>query len=233
MIIGRALRRAAVAAGAVVAAGCFQAAPASAQLFWDWGGGSMVDGSGREVVRFSPQFPKGQIIVSFGDRRLYFVTRPGEAISYPIAIPREESRWQGNTTVTSKRDQSVVDADADHDRRESAPAALGAGRPSHEPARRARALSGLEHLSHPRHGRALDHRHGRLQGLHPHVQPGRAGPLSARVRRRQGDRHLAASSARSRAAAAAAAAFGSDDDERPSRPQVAATVKKVSRAQTQ
>ena len=104
MIIGRALRRAAVAAGAVLAAGCFQAAPASAQLFWDWGGGSMVDGSGREVVRFSPQFPKGQIIVSFGDRRLYFITKPGEAISYPIAIPREESRWQGNTTVTSKRE---------------------------------------------------------------------------------------------------------------------------------
>jgi lipoprotein-anchoring transpeptidase ErfK/SrfK len=104
MIIGRALRRAAVAAGAVVAAGCFQVAPASAQLFWDWGGGSMVDGSGREVVRFSPQFPKGQIIVSFGDRRLYFITKPGEAISYPIAIPREESRWQGNTTVTSKRE---------------------------------------------------------------------------------------------------------------------------------
>ena len=104
MIIGRALRRAAVAAGAVVAAGCFQVAPASAQLFWDWGGGSMVDGSGREVVRFSPQFQKGQIIVSFGDRRLYFITKPGEAISYPIAIPREESRWQGNTTVTSKRE---------------------------------------------------------------------------------------------------------------------------------
>ena len=102
MIMGRALRRAAVAAGAVVAAGCF-AAPASAQMFWDWGGGSMVGGSGREVVRFSPQFTKGQIIVSFGDRRLYFITRPGEAISYPIAIPREESRWQGMTSVTSKR----------------------------------------------------------------------------------------------------------------------------------
>jgi lipoprotein-anchoring transpeptidase ErfK/SrfK len=103
MIIGRALRRAAFAAGAVVAAGCFQAAPASAQLFWDWGGGSMVDGSGREVVRFSPQYAKGEIVVSFGDRRLYFITKPGEAISYPIAVPREESRWAGNTSVTSKR----------------------------------------------------------------------------------------------------------------------------------
>ena len=64
------------------------------------GGGSTVGGSGREVVRFSPQFGKGQIIVSFGDRRLYFITKPGEAISYPIAIPREQSRWQGDTTVT-------------------------------------------------------------------------------------------------------------------------------------
>ena len=103
MIIGRALRRAAVAAGAVVAAGCFQVAPASAQLFWDWGGGSMVDGSGREVVRFSPQFPKGQIIVSFGDRRLYLITKAGTATSYPIAVPREQSRWQGTTSVTDKR----------------------------------------------------------------------------------------------------------------------------------
>ena len=77
--------------------------PASAQLFWDWGGGSLIGGSGREVVRFSPKFAKGQIIVSFGDRRLFYITRPGEAISYPIAIPREQSRWQGVTSVSEKR----------------------------------------------------------------------------------------------------------------------------------
>ena len=81
----------------------FAAAPASAQLFWDWGGGDVVGDSGREIVRFNPQFPPGQIIVSFGDRRLYFVTKPGEAISYPIAIPREEDRWEGVTTVSNKR----------------------------------------------------------------------------------------------------------------------------------
>jgi hypothetical protein len=78
-------------------------APACAQLFWDWGGGDIVGASGREVVRFSPRFPAGQIVVSFGDRRLYFITRPGEAISYPIAIPRGEDRWQGVTTVSNKR----------------------------------------------------------------------------------------------------------------------------------
>ena len=97
------LRRLVVAAGAAV--GCFglQIAPASAQLFWDWGGGNLVGGSGREVVRFDPHFSKGQIIVSFGDRRLYYIARPGEAISYPIAIPRDESRWQGVTTISNKR----------------------------------------------------------------------------------------------------------------------------------
>ena len=81
----------------------FEVAPASAQLFWDWGGGSMVGGSGREIVSFSPQHAKGQIIVSFGDRRLYYVTQPGQALSYPIAIPREQSRWQGVTSVSDKR----------------------------------------------------------------------------------------------------------------------------------
>lgn len=80
-------------------------APATAQdSGWLWGGGSTFGGSGRETVRFSPQYPAGQVIVSFGDRRLYYVTRPGEAYSYPIAVPREQSRWQGVTSVTLKRE---------------------------------------------------------------------------------------------------------------------------------
>ena len=100
--ISRLCHAAVVAATLFLCAG-LAAGPASAQLLWDWGGGDVVGDSGREVVRFSPQFPAGQVIVSFGDRRLYFVTRPGEAISYPIAIPREEDRWEGVTTVTNKR----------------------------------------------------------------------------------------------------------------------------------
>jgi lipoprotein-anchoring transpeptidase ErfK/SrfK len=80
------------------------APPALAQqLFWDWGGGDTVGASGREIGRFSERFAPGQVVVSFGDRRLYFVTRPGEALSYPIAIPRDEDRWEGVTSVTNKR----------------------------------------------------------------------------------------------------------------------------------
>lgn len=70
-------------------------------LLW---GGEQEFGGGRQTVTFNPEYKAGQIIVSFGDRRLYLVTRPGEAISYPIAIPREQSRWQGRTTVSSKRE---------------------------------------------------------------------------------------------------------------------------------
>jgi lipoprotein-anchoring transpeptidase ErfK/SrfK len=72
---------------------------ANAQSFFSffWEGGS------REVVRFDPRQAPGQIIVSFGDRRLYWVQRPGVAISYPIAVPREKSRWQGVTRVSDKR----------------------------------------------------------------------------------------------------------------------------------
>ena len=32
------------------------------------------------------------------------MTRPGVAISYPIAVPREQSRWQGVTSVSNKRE---------------------------------------------------------------------------------------------------------------------------------
>ncbi len=97
-------RLAPLAAGAFGLFSALQPQPASAQLFFDWGGGSTVGGSGREIVRFNPQYGKGQIIVSFGDRRLYFVTQPGEAISYPIAVPRDQSRWQGIQSVTQKRE---------------------------------------------------------------------------------------------------------------------------------
>lgn len=93
------------AAAASMALVALSPAPAVAQdSGWLWGGGNTFGGSGREVVRFGTQFTPGQVIVSFGDRRLYFVTRQGEALAYPIAIPREQSRWQGTTSVTMKRE---------------------------------------------------------------------------------------------------------------------------------
>ena len=80
-----------------------RAGSAPSKQAWDWSGGSAVNGSGRAVIRFAPHYQEGEIVVSFGDRRLYFVTKTGEAISYPIAIPRDVDRWEGVLAVSNKK----------------------------------------------------------------------------------------------------------------------------------
>ncbi|MEO1695626.1 MAG: L,D-transpeptidase family protein, partial [Pseudomonadota bacterium] len=80
------------------AATTLSAGTAQAQF---WGGSNSTYGSG--VVSFSKRYAPGQIIVSFGDRRLYYITNRGRALSYPIAVPRPRSRWSGVLRVTQKR----------------------------------------------------------------------------------------------------------------------------------
>lgn len=60
-------------------------------------------GGASHRVTFSTKYAPGQIIVSFSDRRLYYVVRKGEAISYPIAIPKGDARWSGVSVVSDKR----------------------------------------------------------------------------------------------------------------------------------
>lgn len=74
-------------------------ASASAQSLWGGGKNSVDD---KDTVSFSTKYKPNQIIVSFGDRRLYHIVSKGKAISYPIAVPRERSRWQGVLRVTRK-----------------------------------------------------------------------------------------------------------------------------------
>lgn len=83
---------------------------ASAQDFFDTlfggpssSGGGSYSATGRQVVSFPTSYAPGQIIVSFGDRRLYHVRSKGQAVSYPIAVPRPQSRWQGVQHVSQKR----------------------------------------------------------------------------------------------------------------------------------
>lgn len=86
----------------------FVAAPQQAgarDLFDNLFGGWKSSGtsSSAHTVSFSKRYAKGTIIVSFGDRRIYFITRRGRAISYPIAIPKGEARWSGRLWVSQKR----------------------------------------------------------------------------------------------------------------------------------
>jgi hypothetical protein len=175
MAIGSIQRLIAASAALVLCAGSLPT-PASAQLFsgqllWDWGGGTEVGGSGREIVRFSPQFAAGEIVVSFGDRRLYFVTQPGQAISYPIAIPREEDRWAGVTKITSKRvDPSWTPTPTMLAENPRLPRWVPGGHPMNPLGVRALYLD--RGLPNPRHRRPWTIGTAGLEGLHPPVQSG-------------------------------------------------------------
>lgn len=94
-----------VATAAVALTMCFSAPGAKAQdlftaLFGEAAGSNV---KGKTNVSFSNQFSKGTVVVSFGDRRLYYINQRGSAISYPIAIPKEEARWSGNSRISQKR----------------------------------------------------------------------------------------------------------------------------------
>jgi lipoprotein-anchoring transpeptidase ErfK/SrfK len=76
------------------------------QTTWDWGGAEnekKVDGAGKQSVPIDKSAKPGDLIVSFSDRKIYLVEKPGQAISYPIAIPREQDDWKGVMNVTQKR----------------------------------------------------------------------------------------------------------------------------------
>lgn len=71
---------------------------------WDWGGEKKeVASSGRKTVSIANHLKPGEIFVSFSDRRLYFITKPGEADSYPIAIPRQQDDWKGVMLISDKK----------------------------------------------------------------------------------------------------------------------------------
>ncbi len=92
-----------LAAVAMIVFGVVGARNAEAQF---WGGSGAPTGSGVydvHNVSFPKSYRAGQIIVSFGDRKLYHVTAPGRARSYPIAVPRAQSRWSGTLRVSQKR----------------------------------------------------------------------------------------------------------------------------------
>ena len=74
--------------------------------------GPMSGPKGRHHVRIRGGNP-GEIIVSFGDRRLYYIDSKNTAISYAIAIPKAEARWSGVSYVSQKRENPTWTPTAD------------------------------------------------------------------------------------------------------------------------
>ncbi len=102
MIIARNLRHitSALAVLALIVTALPSAASAQDLFSYLFGGGGGYNGYS---VAFSRKYAPRQIIVSFGDRKLYWIRKRGEAIVYPIAVPRQKSRWSGSTFVSQKR----------------------------------------------------------------------------------------------------------------------------------
>ncbi len=69
--------------------------------------GPMSGPAGRQHVKIRGAYNPGDIIVSFGDRRLYYIDSKSTAISYAIAIPKAEARWSGVSYVSQKRENPV------------------------------------------------------------------------------------------------------------------------------
>lgn len=93
------IKRCLTALTVVALVGTFAPSGAFAQgLFSTFFGGQ----SGRSQVSFSKKYRNGTIVISFADRRLYQVIRPGIAISYPIGVPTGKARWQGTLNVSRK-----------------------------------------------------------------------------------------------------------------------------------
>ena len=58
----------------------------------------------REVVRYSGPEKPGTVVVSTGQRRLYYVLGGGRAIRYGVGVGRQGFSWSGTKTVTMKRE---------------------------------------------------------------------------------------------------------------------------------
>jgi lipoprotein-anchoring transpeptidase ErfK/SrfK len=48
------------------------------------------------------QFPLGSIVIVNAERRLYYITGPGEALRYRVAVGKNEELWMGRTFVAAK-----------------------------------------------------------------------------------------------------------------------------------
>jgi lipoprotein-anchoring transpeptidase ErfK/SrfK len=58
----------------------------------------------RQLVDFDTRHAPGTIVISTEERRLYYVTRRGEAIQYAVGVGRPGFEWSGTKSVTMKRE---------------------------------------------------------------------------------------------------------------------------------
>ncbi|MFG1423705.1 L,D-transpeptidase [Roseixanthobacter liquoris] len=58
----------------------------------------------RQVVAIDGKYKPGTIVIRTSERRLYYVTAPGQAIQYGVGVGREGFQWSGVKTVSAKKE---------------------------------------------------------------------------------------------------------------------------------
>src|SRR4051812_36553944 len=119
----------------------------------------------RQVVAYSPNVAAGTIIVDTANTYLYLVLGDGRAIRYGIGVGREGFTWSGAEQVT-QGGVARLDPAGRYDRASAVSRSIH-GRGRRQPAWRTRHLSRQDNVPNSRHQRAADHRHERLEWLHP------------------------------------------------------------------
>lgn len=107
-------------------------AQSSASANWQFNA-RLSSAASRCVVSFPTHHEADQLIVSFADRRLYHIVERGRAISYPIAVPRPEHRWDGVERISYKRVNPSWRPTAQMRREDPSLPAIVAGGASHNP----------------------------------------------------------------------------------------------------
>ena len=112
------MRNALLALASLAGLAAVTAQPAAAQQGW-WSDPmnqrpmDVIEGFGqapeaapipRTLVSFPGQYAPGTIVISTTERRLYFVTAPGEAIEYGVGVGRPGFEWSGIQRVSAKRE---------------------------------------------------------------------------------------------------------------------------------
>lgn len=66
--------------------------------------GGLASPTARQLVTWRGPHRPGTIVISTGQRRLYFVLGQGQAIQYGVGVGRPGFTWTGTKTVTMKRE---------------------------------------------------------------------------------------------------------------------------------
>lgn len=61
-----------------------------------------VSAIAKEFVSFDEPYRPGTVVIKAPTRELFFVSAPGQAIRYPVAVPKKEKEWSGYAHVAKK-----------------------------------------------------------------------------------------------------------------------------------